>query len=57
MEGEAEVKVGWRKKMRNIYLSSLFKFDGGIYGKLHFKKYTLQHFKMVFSNSLEILSF
>ena len=43
--------------MKNIYLGSLFKFDGGIYGKLHSKKYALQHFKIVFSNSLEILSF
>ena len=44
------------EEMRNIYLGSLFKFDGGICGKLYFKKCILQHFKTVFSNSLEILS-
>ena len=42
--------------MRNIYLGSLFKLDGGICGKLHFKKCILQHFRMVFSNLLAILS-
>ena len=43
--------------MRNTYLGSLFKFDGGVCGKLYFKKCVLQPFRMIFSNSLEILLF
>ena len=55
MESEAEVRYDGGKNEK--YLFGFFKFDGGICGKLYFKKCVLQPFRMVLSNSLEILLF